>query len=160
MNLTLRTLAAASALALAATAALPVHAAGRHGGGGGWHHSGGGWRGPVWGGVGLGVGLGLGAYYGNWWYPSYPGYVVVDAPPTVVYTPGAVVTSSPAPAPVMSSAAEPVIYPRSGQSAAQTEADRQQCNRWATTQPAAVADAAVFQRAIAACMDARGYTLR
>jgi hypothetical protein len=55
---------------------------------------------------------------------------------------------------------EPVIYPRNGQSAAQTEADRQECNRWATTQPAAVADAQVFQRAVAACMDGRGYTLK
>jgi hypothetical protein len=54
----------------------------------------------------------------------------------------------------------PVIYPRNGQSAAQTEADRQDCNRWATTQPAAMADGEVFQRAVAACMDARGYTVR
>ena len=55
---------------------------------------------------------------------------------------------------------EPVIYPRNGQSPEQTEADRQECNRWATTQPAALNDAQVFQRAVAACMDARGYTVR
>ena len=55
---------------------------------------------------------------------------------------------------------EPVIYPRNGQSPEQTEADRQECNRWATTQPAALSDAQVFQRAVAACMDARGYTVR
>jgi hypothetical protein len=53
-----------------------------------------------------------------------------------------------------------VIYPRQGQSSAQTEADRRDCNRWATTQPAAVADAAVFHRAVEACMDGRGYTLK
>ena len=46
------------------------------------------------------------------------------------------------------------------QRAAQLEADRQECNRWATTQQAALADARVFQRAVAACMDGRGYTLR
>ena len=36
----------------------------------------------------------------------------------------------------------------------------QECNRWATTQPSAMADAQVFQRAVAACMDGRGYTVR
>ena len=55
---------------------------------------------------------------------------------------------------------DPIIYPRNGQSAAQTEADRQECNRWATTQPSAVADASVFQRAVEACMDGRGYTMK
>lgn len=46
------------------------------------------------------------------------------------------------------------------QSAAQTETDRQECSRWATTQPRAMADASVFQHAVAACMDGRGYTTR
>ena len=55
---------------------------------------------------------------------------------------------------------EPVVYPRNGQDAQQTEADRQACERWATTQPAALADAAVFMRAVEACMDGRGYTMR
>ena len=55
---------------------------------------------------------------------------------------------------------EPIIYPRNGQSPEQTEADRQECNRWATTQPAALNDAQVFQRAVAACLDGRGYTVR
>jgi len=55
---------------------------------------------------------------------------------------------------------KPIIYPNNGQSAQKTEADRQECNRWATAQPNAVADAEVFQRAVAACMDGRGYTVR
>jgi len=55
---------------------------------------------------------------------------------------------------------DPVIYPRNGQSAQQTEIDRQECNRWATAQQAALADASVFQRAVEACMDGRGYTMR
>ena len=55
---------------------------------------------------------------------------------------------------------EPIFYPRNGQSASQLEADRQACNRWATTQPSAMADAGVFHRATQACMDAQGYTSR
>ena len=55
---------------------------------------------------------------------------------------------------------DPIIYPRHGQSAAQTEADRQDCNRWATSQPTAMNDAGVFNRAVEACMDGRGYSMR
>lgn len=58
------------------------------------------------------------------------------------------------------SPADPIIYPRNGQSPEQTEADRQDCNRWATSLPSALSDAQVFQRAVAACMDARGYSVR
>lgn len=72
-------------------------------------------------------------------------------PPAVVYTPAPVYAPS-RPA--------PVIYPRNGQSSEQLEADRRDCNRWATTQQAAMADASVFNRAVDACMDGRGYTLR
>jgi hypothetical protein len=72
-------------------------------------------------------------------------------PPQVVYAP------QPAYAP---SRPAPVIYPRQGQSNAQLESDNRECNRWATTQQAAMADAGVFQRAVEACMDGRGYTLR
>ncbi len=88
-------------------------------------------------------------YYANGVYyaPSGTGYMVVAPPP-------ATETATPATLP------EPVIYPRNGQSAEQTEIDRRECNRWATTQPAAIQDAGVFQRAFAACMDARGYTVR
>ena len=58
-------------------------------------------------------------------------------------------------------AAEPsyIIYPRNGQSNAQTDADRQACNQWAAAQPGA-SDASVFQRAFEACMDGRGYSVR
>lgn len=37
----------------------------------------------------------------------------------------------------------------------QTEADRQQCNAWAT-QPSAAIDAVVFRPALDACLDGRG----
>lgn len=81
----------------------------------------------------------------------------VDRAPEVVYVP----QPAPVPAPVYApSRAAPVIYPRNGQSGVQLEADNRECNRWATTQQAAMADASVFQRAVEACMDGRGYTLR
>lgn len=96
-------------------------------------------------------------YYANGvYYAVAPGqgYAVVAPPPGAEQAPPA------PPPPPASTPVEPIIYPRNGQSPAQTEGDRQECNRWATTQPSAVADAQVFQRAVAACMDGRGYTLR
>ncbi|MFG5408999.1 SDR family oxidoreductase [Piscinibacter sakaiensis] len=89
---------------------------------------------------------------------SRPWDPVIIERPTIVYAeppmsaPQAV---PPAPAPAPQPLPEPVIYPNLGQSATQTEADRQACNRWATTQPAAMADASVFHRATIACIPAR-----
>lgn len=130
-------------LAVAATLAVPAQAHRR-----------------VWGGISIGVGVPLyyGAYaypaypygYPYYAYPGYPGYVVSTAP-RVVYEP--VPAAPPAPP-------DPIFYPRKGQTAAQTEADRQACNRWAMTQRDAMADASVFHRATLACMDGRGYTAR
>ncbi len=96
-------------------------------------------------------------YYANGvYYAPAPGqgYAVVQPPP------GAESAQPAPPPPPARPLPDPIIYPRNGQSAAQTEADRQECNRWATTQPAAMADAQVFQRATEACMDGRGYTVR
>jgi hypothetical protein len=100
-------------------------------------------------------------YYANGvYYAAAPGqgYTVVVPPPGAE-------AAQPAPAPAPAAPApkappDPIIYPRGGQTPAQTEADRQECNRWATTQPSALADAQIFQRAVAACMDGRGYTVR
>ena len=157
MNPTTRTFTAILAAAVMAVVALPAEAQGRHGGSRGGH---GGWgwgAGPV---LGIGLGIGLGAYYGGYWGPYapyyYPGYMVVDGTPaTITY-----VTPAPTQPAARSGPLEPVIYPRSGQSPVQTEADRQECNRWATTQQAAMNDASIFQRAVAACLDGRGYTVR
>jgi hypothetical protein len=93
-------------------------------------------------------------YYGPYGGPWYPG-PVYGGPPAVVYADPPELPAPPAKAPP-----EPIFYPRNGQSASQLEADRQACNRWATTQPSAMADAGVFHRATQACMDARGYTSR
>ena len=112
----------------------------------------------------VGVGVGIGApvypgYYGGYGYYGYPGYwgPRYDAPDVVVVPQAAPPVPAPAAAPAP---ADPIFYPKNGQSAAQLEADRQQCNRWATGQPAAMADASVFQRATFACMEGRGYAVR
>jgi len=106
---------------------------------------------------GIGIGIGFPIYPAYPFYPAYPVYgypaPVVVAPPSESYQP--VPTAAAAKA-----SPDPIFYPRSGQDAAQTEADRQACNRWATTQPNALADASVFHRATLACMDGRGYSVR
>ena len=121
---------------------------------------------PGYWGVGLGVAaVGYSApyypyygYYGGYYgYPAYPapatGYVVSQPQPgDQTVRSGQPVPSAPAP--------DPIFYPRNGQSQAQTEVDRQACNRWATTQAGAMSDAQIFQRATFACMEGRGYTVR
>jgi hypothetical protein len=144
-----------------------------HGGDrGGYHHHDGG---PGWGGVvvGTGIGFGLGwmsgsrAVYAAPVYSAYPpGYGWVEPAPVIIYRqPPPVVVYREAPVVVYSQPAppavpEPIIYPRNGQGAQQTEADRQACNQWATTQRNAMGSSDAFNRATQACMDARGYTQR
>jgi hypothetical protein len=62
--------------------------------------------------------------------------------------------------PQTTAAAEPIFYPRTGQSAETTETDRRECNRWATSQRGAIEDATIFHRATLACMEGRGYTVK
>jgi hypothetical protein len=89
-------------------------------------------------------------YYANGvYYAAAPGGYTVVAPP-----PGADVAQA---VPLPPSF---VIYPRNGQTSAQTDADRAACNQWAGAQPGGNADATLFQRAFAACMEGRGYTVR
>lgn len=99
---------------------------------------------------------GLPYYYaGGVYYQAVPeGYVVVAPPPEA-----ATAQVMPAPLPPKPKA-EPIIYPRNGQSPEQQENDRRDCNRWATSQPNAQADSSVFNRAVEACMDGRGYTMK
>jgi hypothetical protein len=146
-----------AALACAAALAglhVPAQAGGRHGHvvvaprlHGHWH---GGHR--HWGGIGLGIAIGAPLVYGHRYAPYYDGGVLV-APAPLVY-------AEPVPAMPPMAQPAPILYPRNGQSAAQLEADRRECDRWAVTQPAAMADANVFHRATLACMDGRGYTVR
>jgi hypothetical protein len=58
------------------------------------------------------------------------------------------------------------VYPRNGQTEAQLTADRRDCNSWAMSQtgfdPSKVSDPQSqprFQRAVTACLEARGYTV-
>lgn len=147
---------------------------GGHGGGyrGGYRgHGGYGHRGYGWGAAplflgALGLGLGLNALYGSPAYAAYPEYVYVEPQPLLLTEPPLAAPApaqSPAPgtsAQAQAALVDPVIYPRSGQSAAQLDKDRHECVQWAAAQPRALADASVYQRAILACMDGRGYTLR
>ena len=98
------------------------------------------------------------------YYGGYYGYPTAYAAPVTEYVvtepqPGDRVVRSGQPVPA-TPPPDPIFYPRNGQTPAQTEADRQDCNRWATTQAGAMSDAQVFQRATYACMDGRGYTVR
>ena len=116
---------------------------------GGWY--GGGYRPGYWGGVGVGVTIGAPLYYPYRYGPYYDGGWVANPAPMVY--------AQPVP-PAAPMAPVPSIAPRNGQSVEQTEVDRRECDRWALSQPAAMADAQVFHRITLACMDARGYTAR
>lgn len=93
-------------------------------------------------------------YYANsaYYTPVAGGYRVVDPPPNIE-------ASAPPPPPAAGTHPELVIYPRNGQSAQQTEADRTACAQWATAQATGKA-ADVYMRAMTACMDGRGYNVR
>lgn len=97
--------------------------------------------------------IGAGPLYwgGPVYYPAMPPPYVPARPPPVAY-------AKPAPVEVLPPAQ--VAYPRNAQGPQQTEADWRECSRWATTQPSAMADAGVFQRSVASCMDAHGYSVR
>ena len=154
---------AATFVIAAAGASFDAAAQGRQGGGHGayGHHRGGGghWHGHYggygWGGLALGIGLGA-LVLSRPWTPvivEQPTYVYADPPaPPPAYLADA--------RPVPLRLPEPVIYPNQGQGAERLEADRQACNRWATTQSNAMSDASVFHRATLACLEGRGYTVK
>jgi hypothetical protein len=172
----LHTLVAACASLALVTGAQAQHGGGHGGGFGGGAHVGGyghggfhggpgrgfhGGRGYGWGGVGLGLGLGVGLgaayygwpYYGAYPYPYDPGYVVSSPVMTDGSDPSAYPSADPG-------AGQPLIYPRNGQTSAQTSADSNACSQWAGAQPKATTDAGIFQRGFAACMDGHGYSIR
>jgi len=105
-------------------------------------------------------------YYANdvYYVPSGAGYMVVDPPPANV------VIEQPAPPPQTAAGDQVFIYPRQGQSPEQQASDRYACHQWAVSQtgvdptlssagipPQKRAD---YQRALGACLDGRGYTVR
>lgn len=114
-----------------------------------------------------------GVYYV--WSPDYASYVVTDPPPLGGTAPDAA-------APPQSAAAADsaggrgamslYVYPKNGQSEQQTENDRYQCHQWAVGQTgfdptntangtqASTATPENYKRAVTACLQARGYSVR
>jgi len=82
----------------------------------------------------------------------------VSAPPVAIAPPAATVAQG--------GSSQLFIYPRQGQSADQQNRDRSECNSWAVSQtghdPANSGGQMDpdFQRAIGACLDGRGYTVK
>ncbi len=111
-------------------------------------------------------------YYPPYYYPPYP-YYYYPPPPDYYYPPPAQGGESAPPA-GEDSGAKLFIYPRQGQSEDQKAKDVDKCHDWAVGQtgfdPAkpsvGTPDTQTMQksgdyfRAISACLDARGYTVR
>jgi len=107
-------------------------------------------------------------YYANdvYYTQTTGGYVVVEPPKGEV--------SPAAPQAAQPSASQVFIYPRQGQNEKKQADDRYECHRWAVSQtgydptkpPANLPEAQIiqkradYQRASAACLDGRGYTVK
>lgn len=115
----------------------------------------------------LAIGGALYYFANNTYYQQVPqGYAVVEPPP------GNPATTPASPAPTVA-AGQLYAYPRQGQSPERQAADRTQCDEWAVGQtgydPRFVTSAGPtmatqnrdeFRRAVTACMEGRGYTVR
>jgi hypothetical protein len=115
-------------------------------------------------------------YWNNLYYtynPGYNGYVVTDPPPvggSDEYGSGdpSSVTAEPQGAPAAGAGADIYVYPRNGQTDAQTSSDRYECHSWAVGQTGFDPTRATqnggtpadYKRAMIACLDARGYSAR
>ena len=143
---------------------------GRHGG----HWGPRGWWVP-WAVVGGAAVLTAPYYYGRYYAPYYDPYYV---PPPVVIQEQPPVYVQPAPvAPPATAQGDQnklFIYPRQGQNEKQQATDRYECHRWAVgqvgydptkpseslTEAQQMQKRADYQRAMGACLDGRGYTMR
>lgn len=114
-----------------------------------------------------------GVYYN--WSPDYDQYVVTDPPPLA----GGDATEGAAPPQGAQAAGGDdrgamslYVYPKQGQSDQQTQSDRYQCHQWAVGQTgfdptntangsqAATATPENYKRAVTACLEARGYSVK
>ncbi len=111
------------------------------------------------------------------WQPDQNGYVVVpppdNAPPPDGGDPNQAAAQQPAAAPPPPPQSDLIVYPANGQSKDQQAADQYECHNWAKgqtgfdpTQPAggvsqadADRDHGNYDRAMAACLTGRGYTV-
>lgn len=117
-----------------------------------------------------------GVYYA--YNPDYGQYVVTDPPPVT----GGAVEGATAPPPEGApgqvaggdtrGAMSLFVYPKQGQSQQQTDSDRYQCHQWAVGQTgfdptntaanngASTATPVNYKRAVTACLEARGYSVK
>jgi hypothetical protein len=119
---------------------------------------------------------GIPYYYANDVYytynPGYDGYVATDPPP-VADSSGAAGSAGAAPNDAQVQAApesgdqggavagQIFMYPKNGQSAEQQATDKAQCQQWAQQQAGQVAqNGSDYMRAMAACVEGRGYSAR
>jgi hypothetical protein len=164
---------------------LPVHArghgSGSHGGHGSGGHGGahtgrhGGGHGRFFPGLIVGGVLGWGLAP-NYYYPLpyyYPPADYYYPPPDYYYYPPGEVGQTP-PSAGQTLGTQLFIYPRAGQNEAKQDKDREECQRWAfgqtgfdptkppvgPTNSQTIQNSADYFRAISACLDARGYTVR
>lgn len=107
------------------------------------------------------------------WSPAYHGYVVADPPPVAQ---GDAVRSQQSTRGTSRADSRGALilyaYPRKGQTAQQTANDRFQCHQWAVGQTgfdptnsandtqASTATRSNYKRAVTACLEARGYSVR
>lgn len=92
------------------------------------------------------------AYY--IWDPGYNGYVATDPPPVAS-------AAAPPPAAPAAAGAQIFMYPKNGQSAEQQREDRIACERWAADQVGnGGSDSDEYRRAMTACAEGRGYSVR
>jgi hypothetical protein len=150
------------------------HWGGGYGGGGHWGGGYAGWWAPwaVIGGAAV-----LAPYYAPYYYsPYYDSYYYSPyyAPPAAVIREQPPVYVQPAPMVPPASAERIFVYPRKGQSEKLQAKDRYECHSWAVgqthydpTQPTSGMPEAQlkqiradYQRAMGACLDGRGYTMK
>jgi len=112
-------------------------------------------------------------YYSYYYYPPYyPSYYY--GPPVVVAPPGYALQRVPAQSTPPAATERHFIYPRQGQNEKQQADDQYQCHRWTVSQigfdPTNSASYATdaqssnrsndYWRAMSACLDAHGYTVK
>jgi len=157
---------------------LSSDARGGYWGGGHWGGGYGGWWAPwaVIGGAAVLAPYYAPYYYSPYYYPYYDSYYYSPyyAPPPVVIREQPPVYAQPAPSVPPSSTERIFVYPRKGQSEKLQAKDRYECHSWAVsqthydpTQPASGTPEAQlnqmradYKRAMGACLDGRGYTMK
>ena len=110
------------------------------------------------------------AYYT--WSPDYNGYVATDPPAGAAGAAGAPASDNNPNngAPPPAGGGQMNNYPKNGQTDEQQASDRYQCHQWAVSQsgydptrnaaPTAAGQQVDYQRAVTACMEGRGYSVR